>query len=143
MTYKITEVDGVEFADEILRFNALFRDTFEELKPRHLEDGYWWLVHCGIELVGFTGVIPFIPFSRAGYYKRAAVLKEHRGQGLQRKMMAVREAKARADTDWTYVYSDCNYQNVASANNFIRAGFLLVEVERPWEPNALFWRKKL
>ncbi len=143
MSYKITEVVGEKYADDIHRFNALFPDTFSELKPRHLKDGYWWLVHKDLQLVGFAGLVPFIPFPLCGYYKRGAVLSEHRGNGIQRDLMELRENRARASTDWTHLYSDCDVGNVASANNFIQAGFKLVEAERPWEPNALFWRKKL
>jgi RimJ/RimL family protein N-acetyltransferase len=141
--YKITEVVGAEHADEIHRFNALFPDTFFPLKPRHLKDGYWWLVHHDEHLVGFAGMVPFVPFYHAGYFKRGAILDGHRGKGLQRELMDLREVRARTSTDWTHLYSDCLTSNVASANNFIRAGFMLVEVERPWEQDALFWRKQL
>ncbi len=142
MTYVITEVDGIEHADTIHAFNALFADTFPPLLERHLR-GYWWLVYKGAYVVGFAGMVPFLPFPRAGYYKRGAILTEHRGKGLQRQLMEVREARARASTDWTHIYSDCRITNLASANNFIRSGFTLVEVEQPWERDALYWRKQL
>ncbi len=144
MSYKITEVSGARHADDIRRINAQFPVVFtSELKPRHFETGYWWLVHKDIELVGFAGMVPFVPFPLCGYYKRGAILPQHRGHGLHRDLMDLREQRALASTDWTDLYSDCDAGNVASANNFIRAGFKLTEVERPWEPNALFWHKKL
>ncbi len=143
MPYVVTEVDGQKYADEINRFNGLFPDDFLPLKPKHLDRGYWWLVHHGIQLVGFAGMVPFDPFPRVGYLKRAAVLKEHRGKGLQRQLMEAREERARASTDWTHFVSECSLENVVSANNFIRAGFLLCEAERPWEKETLFWIKKL
>lgn len=140
--YRITEVNGEKHADEIQRFNKLFKAEFLPLKPKHLAKGFWWLVHHDIELVGFAGMVPFDPFPRVGYLKRAAVLKEHRGNGLQKQLMEVREDKARASTDWTHIISDCHKDSVASANNFIRSGYLLCEAER-WEKDYLIWKKVL
>jgi GNAT superfamily N-acetyltransferase len=141
----IYEVDATrsEYADEINRFNALFPDDFLPLEPRHLVRGFWWLVYEDIRLIGFAGMVPFDPFPRVGYYKRAAVLPEFRGRGIQRELMAVREAKARAATDWTCLVSDCDIKNVASANNLFNAGFRLCEVDKPWQPDSLFWKKDL
>ncbi len=143
MPYRITEVDGERYADEIHRFNGLFPDEFLPLKPKHLVKGFWWLVHCDAQLVGFAGMVPFDPFPRIGYPKRAGVLPAHRGKGLQRELMVLREERARASTDWTHFVSECSYDNVVSANNFIKAGFTLCEAERPWEKKTLFWRKAL
>lgn len=141
--FDVREVNGPARSDDINAFNALFPDQFQALKPRHLAKGFWWLVYCEGRLVGFAGLVPFDPFPRVGYLKRAAVLPECRGKGLQRRLMDVREAKARADTDWTHLVSECSSTNVSSANNFIRAGFVLCEPERPWEKDTLFWIKKV
>lgn len=139
----ITEVDGERCAAEINSFNGLFPDAFEALKPRHLRDGYWWLVHDAGRVVGFAGMVPFEPFPKVGYLKRAAILADYRGHGLQGKLMGLREERARSLTNWTCLISECAVGNVASANNFIRAGYRLVEVERPWEKDTLFWKKEL
>lgn len=143
MAYKITEVNGEKCSDEIHRFNGLFPEDFLALKPKHLSKGFWWLVHCDMRLVGFAGMVPFEPFPKVGYLKRAAILKEHRGHGLQSDLMIAREGRARASTDWTHFVSECSFDNVASANNFIKAGFTLCEAERPWEKETLFWIKRL
>ena len=141
--YEIHEVNGEDYADEINRFNALFPDDFVPLKPRHLAKGHWWLVHLEHQTVGFAGMVPFEPFPRTGYFKRAAILKDHRGNGLQERLMTVRLTKAREATDWLRIVSECHVENIASANNFIRAGFLLVEAERPWDKESLVWAKDL
>jgi GNAT superfamily N-acetyltransferase len=143
MPYKITEVDGEKFTDEIQRFNGLFKKDFLPLKPRHFQDGYWWLVHQGIQLVAFAGMVPFEPFPRVGYLKRAAVLPAHRGKGLQGRLVALREERARASTDWTHMVTETSLENPASSNSFVRAGYKLVEAERPWAKETLFWRKAL
>jgi GNAT superfamily N-acetyltransferase len=142
MGFDIHEVDGVACAEEINRFNGLF-DDFLPLKPKNFSKGFWWLVHSGDRLIGFAGMVPFDPFPRIGYLKRAAILPAYRGNGLQAQFMTLREDKARDATDWTHLISECSYDNVASANNFIKGGFALCEAERPWEKETLFWIKRL
>lgn len=143
--YQIREVDATQpdVAASIQAFNKLFPKDFLPLKPRHLARGFWWLVYHGSLVIGFAGMVPFEPFPRIGYLKRAAVLLAHRGNGLQAELMAVREAKARSATDWTHFVSECHLENVASANNFIKSGFLLCETERQWDKESLVWRKAL
>jgi GNAT superfamily N-acetyltransferase len=141
--YRFTEVDGEKYVDEITRFNGLFKKDFLPLKPRHLADGYWWLVHHGIQLVAFGGMVPFEPFPRVGYLKRAAVLPAHRGNGLQAHLITVREERARTSTEWTHIVTETSLENPASSNSFVRAGYRLVEPERPWAKETLFWRKTL
>lgn len=143
MPYTLTEVDGQKYAGEINRINDLFPDDFLPLKPRHLAKGFWWLVYCDGQVVGFAGMVPFEPFPRVGYLKRAAVLPEHRGNGLQERMMIAREMRALTDTDWLRLVSETHVDNVVSANNFIAAGYRLCEVERPWAEETLFWIKEL
>jgi len=143
MSYKITEVDGKTCAGEIDRINGLFKKDFLPLKRKHLVKGHWWLVYDDARLIGFAGSVPFDPFPRVGYLKRAAVLEEYRGKGIQRELMALREDRARASTDWMCLVSECHMENVASANNFIRSGYMLCDVERPWAKETLFWIKTL
>jgi GNAT superfamily N-acetyltransferase len=141
--HKITEVDGQKCADEIQRFNALFPDDFYPMKPRHFANGFWWLVHDDIKLIGFAGMVPFEPFPNVGYWKRVAVLKEYRGAGIPQELMQLSEERARASTDWTHMVSECSLDNVSSANNLIKGGYLLARAERPWEKETLFWIKRL
>jgi hypothetical protein len=52
------------------------------------------------------------------------------------------EARARLN-GWGSVVSDTT-DNLSSANNFIRAGYLLYRPQNPWAwPNTLYWRKAL
>lgn len=142
---KLTEVVGAKFREEIDRLNGLWPDDFMALEYRHFDnaDAYWWLAHDGLKLVGFAGMVPFAPFPRVGYLKRAAVLKSHHGRGLQLRMLNERVTRAKASTDWTHLVSECTASNVVSANNFIRAGFRLVSPERPWAENTLYWVKEI
>jgi hypothetical protein len=62
--------------------------------------------------------------------------------GLQLRLMRAMESRAR-NNGWTSVVSDTT-DNVASANNFIRAGYRLYRPQHPWAwPNTLYWRKSI
>lgn len=142
--WKITEVNGDRYRKEIAEINGLFSEEFVGLKDQHYgPDCFWWLVHDGLQLVGFAGMVPFVPFPRVGYLKRAGVIPAYRGLGIQQALMEARTIRAKASTDWTHFVSECAIDATASANNFIRAGFKLVTPERPWAENTLFWRREI
>lgn len=150
--YIITEVDGSEpeTAAEIIRFNSMVPETiFPKLKPHHLTDGYWWIVHYGDEPVAFAGMTAFEPFQKygIGYFKRCLVVPDHRGRGagLQLRLMVTRETKARR-LGWTMLVSDCAESNIHSARNFRLAQFDQCFPEQLWaETNgpSLYWVKAL
>lgn len=143
--YTIVQVDGKERANDINAFNKLFPKEFTPLKDHHLQNGYWWLVYPddSNELVGFAGMVPFLPFEDVGYLKRGAVLEAHRGKGIQKRLIEIRVDMAR-ETGWKLVVSSTRITNHASSNSFISAGFKLFEPERPWEgKDSLYWKKQL
>jgi len=52
------------------------------------------------------------------------------------------ESRARHN-GWSCIVSDTT-DNLASANNFIRAGYQLYQPQYPWAwPNTLYWRKSI
>ena len=93
--YTFREVD--ERAAEVIRnINALDPKRFPELSDDPIcETGFWWLLKtdAGV-LCGFAGMVEMIPFPGVGYLKRAYVSPDHRGHGLQLKMIEARIAKA-------------------------------------------------
>lgn len=69
-------------------------------------------------------------------------MQRHWGRGLQRRLMRAIEARGRR-IGWESIVSDTT-DNPASANNFIRAGYLLYEPEVPWAwSHTLYWKKRL
>ncbi len=75
-------------------------------------------------------------------FSRVGVLKKHHGNGLQLRLMRALELRARHN-GWSCVVSDTT-DNLASANNFIRAGYQLYQPQYPWAwPNTLYWRKSI
>ncbi|UGA46816.1 GNAT family N-acetyltransferase [Bradyrhizobium quebecense] len=108
--------------------------------------GYWWLLYhedAPARAVGFCGLSKS-PYSKNfGYLKRSGVALEHRGSGLQLRMIRVREAHAKK-LGWSYVITDTT-DNPASSNTLIRAGYKLFTPRHPWGPYAttLYWKRTI
>jgi GNAT superfamily N-acetyltransferase len=142
LMYRIREVDG--FDDEIAEtLTELHRLTFYESAPvPRFDVGHWWLAYRKAQAVGFAGVVPSTYAENAGYFCRVGVLQAHCGNALQLRLMRAIEARARRE-GWCCVISDTT-DNLASANNFIRAGYLLYQPQHPWAwQHTLYWRKPL
>ena len=138
--YRIREVDGSD--DDVAdTLSELHRLTFFDGAPvPEFDHGHWWLAHDVAEPVAFAGIIPSTPVCNAGYFCRVGVLRKHRGEGLQLRLMRALEARARLN-GWRSVISDTT-DNVSSANNFIRVRYRLYQPQIPWAwPNTLYWRK--
>jgi len=141
--YTLVEVDGTANASTLSRFNAMCPETFPPLEPRHFTNGLWWLALLDAEPIGFAGMVPFEPFDRVGYFKRCYIMPGHHGHGLQLRLMAVRELRAR-QLGWSLLVSECGPDNQFSARNFMRAGFERCDPEQRWgAPHSLYWRKTL
>lgn len=124
----------------LLRYLQL--DTLEGDKPLSASEGHWWIAYDGELPVAFAGVLQSVRWADTGYLCRAGVIRSHRGQGLQRRLIRVREQKARR-LGWNWLITD-TFNNPASANSLIGSGYRLFEPSKPWSFNgALYWRKKL
>ena len=140
--YRIREVDGHD--DEIADTLAdLHRLTFFDSAPVPAFDlGHWWLAFQERSPVAFAGLVPSAYAENAGYFCRVGVLREHWGRALQIRLMRAIEARSRQN-GWTCIVSDTT-DNIASANNFIRAGYRLYQPQYPWGwPHTLYWRKSI
>lgn len=140
--YRIRAVDGhdEDAADTLAEVHRL---TFLDAAAiPDFEQGHWWLAYRGGTPVGFAGVIPSVRAHNAGYFSRVGVLRSHCGHSLQLRFMRAVELRVRRN-GWNAVVSDTT-DNVASANNFIRAGYRLYRPKEPWAwPHTLYWRKFL
>jgi hypothetical protein len=104
--------------------------------------GNWWLAFHEEVPVAFAGLVPSTRACNAGYLSRVGVLRKHCGRALQLRLMRAMESRARHN-GWNSVVSDTT-DNLASANNFIRAGYRLYQPQYPWGwPNTLYWRKSI
>jgi GNAT superfamily N-acetyltransferase len=138
--YRIREVDGQD-EDVAETLAELHQFTFFDSAPLpEFDVGHWWLTFGGARPIAFAGMIPSTHTCNAGYFARVGVLQEHHGHGLQLRLMRAMESRAR-NNEWSCLVSDTT-DNLASANNFIRAGYRLYRPQHPWAwPNTLYWRK--
>lgn len=147
MTYALRLVDHTEpdLAEDISELDRLvFNDGTPNLTPDDIstQTAHWWLAYKGDEPIGFCAIKPGST-PGTGYLSRAGVLAEHRGHGLQPRMIRVRERKARA-LGLNRVVTDTAYFNHRSSNNLIRAGYRLYRPEKPWSfDTSLYWFKNL
>lgn len=139
--YRMVEVDGPNAAEVLHSLNAL-EPRFPPLSDQVLETGHWWLLKTtdGV-LCGFAGLVPFEPFESVGYLKRAYISPDHRGKGLQLKMLQAREEKAR-ELGWHQLVAETTSH--WSAHNLALAGFERCDPEQRWAgPEALYFSKML
>lgn len=139
--YRFVEVDGELAAEVLHNLNAL-DPIFPVLAETHLADGYWWLLKTddGV-LCGFAGLVPCEPFVGVGYLKRAYISPDHRGHGLQLRMIEARIAKAK-ELGWHQLVAETI--NPRSAHNLRLAGFEPCDPEQKWgEPGSLYFSKLL
>jgi len=116
--------------------------TLEGDRPYDVRCGHWWIAYDGDMPIGFTGVSQSVQWMDTGYLCRAGVLRSHRGKGVQKRLIRVRERKAR-QLGWAWLVTD-TYQNPASSNSLISCGYRMFEPSKPWSfKGALYWRKKV
>jgi len=89
---------------------------------------FYWLVKRGAVPVGYCSVRPsvFDP-THTVFLSRSGVLHAARGKGLQRRMIRVRVAWARARR-YKFAVTYCSTSNIWSARNLFTEGF------QPWWP---------
>jgi GNAT superfamily N-acetyltransferase len=111
-------------------------------KPTETNVGWWWIMYDGSMPVAFCGLYKSPNWQGTGYLCRAGVLESHRGRGLQKRLIRVRERKARK-LGWTHVVTD-TYENPASANSLIKCGFRSYLPRNPWGAKGVaYWIKRL
>lgn len=146
MAVDIREVCGIVHASLLNYLNTHQAGFFPRLATKHLAYGNWWLaINEANMAVGFAGLVPMTPFDQVGvgYLKRAYVIREYRGQGLQLRFLEVREAKAR-EIGYRMLVSECAGDNDPSSQNFAKAGFSVTEPEQCWgEVGSTYFVKRL
>ena len=145
MTYSIKAVDVLNNEEAAHDIKELHKLTFADTAPLpDLENApiQWWLVYADNVAVSFAGMQRAVRHFNAGYLVRSGVIHDHRGNGLQRRLLRVRETAARK-RGWETLVTDTT-GSVASSNNLIAAGYRIYEPEWPWAfTNTIYWRKKL
>ncbi len=139
--YRIRQIDVEDFADEL---EQMHRVCFADGTPMaDFDDGIWWVAFDEVSLpAAFLGLRQSILAPHIGYFARVGVLPEHRGAGLQRRLMRAMEQKARK-LGWYQIVTDTR-DNPHSANNIIAAGYRMFSPAKPWSfSDASYWTKEL
>jgi GNAT superfamily N-acetyltransferase len=132
---------------ELTRENAQILRTLQAIclpydDPYTSRTAAYWIGWEKGKAVAFCAVAPSLRWSDTVYLARAGVLPQYRGQGLQKRMIRVRERWARAN-GFAWVITDTT-ENPASSNSLIAAGYKLFEPTAPWaNDDSLYWRKRL
>ena len=140
--YRIREVDGHDddVADTLADLHRL--TFFNGASIPEFDQGHWWLAFlrpCRSPLPG--SFRPRVP-AMQDIFPASACWQKHCGNRLQLRLMRAMETRAKHN-GWSCVVSDTT-DNLASANNFIRAGYRLYQPQYPWGwPNTLYWRKSI
>lgn len=138
--YKLEEVDG-DLSHEVLHNLNQSDPSWPALTDDHLETGWWWLLKTDPSvLVGFCGMVSMLPFPGVGYLKRAYISPDHRGRGLQLKMIEARIEKAK-ELGWHLLVTETTSRY--AAHNFAMAGFEPCEPEQLWAGEAQYFVKHL
>lgn len=122
---------------------GLQKSVLPDDHPANTGLGWWWVIEVDNKPAGYCGMHPSMQWSDTGYLCRAGVLEQFRGNGLQRKMISLRERAARR-VGFKWLISDTARWNLASANSLAGSGFKLFTPSRPWSfKDALYWRKQV
>lgn len=119
-----------------------FPDTKNEAPPL-VDSGTWWVAMDGKKAAGYACIRPSYQRGDTAYLSRAGVMPEYRGRGLQKKLIRVRLAWARAN-GYDRAVTDSVSGNVASSNSLIACGFKLFRPAYLWSfTHALYWQRDL
>lgn len=137
-SHVIREVSG-RFLREITGFQHLLFPNDDLVDSGK---GFWWLAFSKGHPVAFAGMNIVTSSPDMAFLCRAGVLPDHRGHGLQRRLIRVRVNKAKR-LGLSNVIST-TYDNPRSANNLLAEGFRLYQPESPWGAEGTnYWIKNL
>jgi GNAT superfamily N-acetyltransferase len=105
-------------------------------------NGTYWIGYEADKPVAFCITAPSVSWADTVYLGRSGVMPSHRGHGLQKRMISIRERWARRK-GYVWCITD-TADNPASANSLISRGYRMFEPSKPWGLNcSVYWRKKL
>lgn len=141
MNFHLRHTGLTEAAEGVIA--DLHEASFPGCDPWLDPDGDYWLARTPDgKTAGFAAML-CSRVEKVAYMARSGVLRPFRGQGLQRRLIRVRENWARKEGMKALVSETVN--NPVSATNLIREGFLPFKPATPWNENdnVTYWRKEL
>lgn len=130
----------------IQRLNILQELVFGEvyISP-FAENEFWWLAFDDEGLAGFSclTIYDHDDNTKSAFTSLSGVIHRARGQGIQKRMLKRRE-KFASQRGCYRLISYTSRCNIISANNLIKAGYLLYTPEYDWGiENAFYFQKML
>lgn len=140
--YSVRQVDPI-VEHEVLAGLARLCDRDTSIKAAlDTSRGDWWLAFADDVAVGFAGLRDANTDPEASFLCLAGVMPEHRGRGLQKRLIAARLRRAKAlGKRRAITYTAVS--NVASANALIARGFRLYRPALTWGDEFCYWKKEL
>lgn len=106
--------------------------VFFQGNPYDNAEAVWWIaVEPDGNTCAYAALAPLAKEPGGVFLARSGVLRRARGNGLQRRLIRVREAYAR-DHGFTWAITYASYDNTTSANNLIACGFRLYKPHEQW-----------
>jgi len=105
----------------------------------------WWVAWDDRQPVAYAGLrLCSLPENRGlGFLCRAGVIPSHRGRGLQKKLIRIRERAARG-LGLKELVTYCMYSNSPSMNSLVGCGFRFYSPATKYGgPSAVYLRKEL
>lgn len=119
MTYTVRKVELT--AEMVQTLYALDRRTFPGDAPVTFQGTYWWLAEdADGAAVGFAGLAH--AYEGRGFLHRVGVLPEHRGNGLQKRLIRARERGGRG-LGMVRLITYTSRTNSASLNSLVSCGY--------------------
>lgn len=144
--YVVRKVDPIAHAEDIAGILAANFGSDAGIRPTTFIGMSWWIAFAVVdgleEPVAVAGMCHSALEEGTFYLNRSCVMAPHRGNGLQKKLIMARVARAK-ELKGTYATSD-SFENPPSANNLINCGFRAYWPASKWRiEGSMYWRLKL
>lgn len=126
----------------VLPLDEICFPTDERINPA---DSLWWIVWSGKKPVAYAGLRPCQNAQNKGlaFLCRAGVVPDHRGRGLQKRLIRVREGAARR-LGIAELVTYCVPWNCASINSLVACGYRFYLPAEKWGgASAVYLHKRL
>jgi RimJ/RimL family protein N-acetyltransferase len=140
MIYRVSQLELGVILPEM---EALERRCFPIDEKEALHRGMWWKIVCKGEVIAFAGLREVANEPGVGVLTRCGVARDHRGRGLQRRLVRARVLAARR-MGWHTLLSTVMLDNPSSANNLAQCGFRLYDPVWHWmDVGTMYYKLKL
>lgn len=139
MTYTVRHAEDFEDIGTVYDLDRLI---FPHDQTVDFSAQRWWIVEDPDgEAVAFAALQHM--YADRGFLSRVGVLTDHRGHGLQKRLIRVRERAARR-LDLGRLITYTAKENIHSSNNLMDCGYRLYRPEDEWGTRgALYWYRDL